>query len=77
LRLLRKTLDRLRTRFAQAHIKIQDDLGSEQGITMLADADRFAQLYSNVLENALRYADAPGILRLWGGAGRKSPVSEF
>jgi len=65
LRLLRKTLDRLRTRFAQAHIKIQDDLGSEQGITMLADADRFAQLYSNVLENALRYADAPGILRLW------------
>ena len=65
LRLLRNTLNRLRTRFTQARIKIQDDLGAEQDITMLADADRLAQLYSNLLENTLRYTDAPGILRLW------------
>jgi two-component system sensor histidine kinase BaeS len=63
--LLRETLNRLRTRFMQARIRIQDDLGSEQGIIMLADGDRLAQLYSNLLENTIRYTDAPGILRLW------------
>ena len=32
---------------------------------MIGDADRLQQLFSNLLENTLRYADSPGTLQIW------------
>jgi two-component system sensor histidine kinase BaeS len=33
-------------------------------ITIIGDADRLQQLFSNLVENTLRYTDAPGILKI-------------
>ena len=40
------------------------DIEKECGATMEADADRLKQIFSNILENTLRYADKPGTLRI-------------
>jgi two-component system sensor histidine kinase BaeS len=33
-------------------------------VAILADAGRLTQIFSNLLENTLRYAQAPGVLRI-------------
>lgn len=61
---LKETLKLFETRFQQAQISIAADLPVEPQCTMQGDASRLAQLYTNLLENTLRYADAPGTLRI-------------
>jgi len=65
LQVLRITLRAFRTRFEKQKIEIQDDLESDEPVTVLGDSDRLTQLFSNLLENTLRYADSPGPLKLW------------
>ena len=36
----------------------------EGDVLIPADADRLQQLFSNLLENTLRYADVPGVLKI-------------
>ena len=43
------------------HLRVELDLPS-QPLELLADAGRLQQLFSNLLENAVRYTDAGGML---------------
>jgi two-component system sensor histidine kinase BaeS len=62
--ILRDTLKLFQTRLAQHNIQVQDDLPMDDNITLQGDADRLIQLFSNLLENTLRYVDSPGTLRI-------------
>jgi len=62
---LADTLKAFRPRFQRQSIDVQEDLATDAPVRMLGDADRLVQLFSNLLENTLRYADRPGTLRVW------------
>ena len=64
LHVLQETIRKFQNRFAQQHITLVDDLGDIQNITLMGDKNRLAQLFSNLLENTLRYTDSPGTLRI-------------
>ena len=61
---LKETLGRFEQGFAEKQIKIENNLENHHPVTILGDADRMRQLFSNLVENTLRYADAPGILKI-------------
>jgi signal transduction histidine kinase len=42
----------------------ENNLDKYHPTTIIGDADRLRQLFSNLVENTLRYADAPGILKI-------------
>ncbi len=63
--ILRETLKWFQTRLAQHHIQVQDNLPVDDYIILQGDADRLTQLFSNLLENTLRYVDSPGTLKIW------------
>jgi two-component system sensor histidine kinase BaeS len=65
LTVLANTLRSFRTRFEQRAIDLQADLATNAPARVLGDADRLSQLFANLLENTLRYADSPGTLKLW------------
>jgi len=61
---LKETLGRFRQSLAEKQIKIENSLENQLPVTIIGDADRLRQLFSNLVENTLRYADAPGILKI-------------
>jgi two-component system, OmpR family, sensor histidine kinase BaeS len=61
---LKDILNQFKNRFASAGITTRVDPGPD--IRLPADADRLTQLYSNLLENTLRYAESPGWLKVRG-----------
>ncbi len=63
--ILKNTLRNFRTRFEKQQIDLQEDLAYDAPLRILGDADRLTQVFSNLLENTLRYANAPGYLRVW------------
>jgi two-component system sensor histidine kinase BaeS len=65
IQVLRETLNLFKTRFAQHQITVLDEMGADQNLAIRGDTDRLTQLFSNLLENALRYTDRPGTLRIW------------
>lgn len=64
LEILTETLECFRPRLDQRGIRLDAHHDVEGDIVMLADADRLKQLFSNLLENTLRYANAPGVLKI-------------
>jgi two-component system sensor histidine kinase BaeS len=62
---LKDTLKLFENRLVEAHIRLEVDLSAGKKITLPADVDRLAQLYSNLLENTIRYVDKPGELKIW------------
>jgi two-component system sensor histidine kinase BaeS len=62
---LRETLRYFRTRFEENQITVENRVANDPPVTVIGDADRMQQLYSNLLENTLRYADSPGTLKIW------------
>jgi two-component system sensor histidine kinase BaeS len=70
---LRACLGTFQVRFAERRIEIADELGDAGAAAMVAgDADRLTQVFSNLLENTLRYTDPPGRLSV----GRLSTVRD-
>ncbi len=65
LEVLEETLKFFQTRFEQRGITIESDDSGAGEVSILGDADRLKQLFSNLLENTLRYATAPGLLLVW------------
>jgi two-component system sensor histidine kinase BaeS len=65
-RILKETLESFRTQLAQRGIAIELDLEEDENTTIAGDAERLTQLFSNILENTLRYVDFPGTLRIRG-----------
>jgi two-component system sensor histidine kinase BaeS len=61
--LVEEIVARHETRFAQASLRLGCVL-PEDALTLPVDADRIEQLLANLLENALRYTDAPGEVRV-------------
>ena len=62
--ILNETLGRFKQRFAENQITIENKLENQPPMNIIGDADRLQQLFSNLLENTLRCADAPGTLKL-------------
>lgn len=65
-RVLENVIENYQTRFDRRQIKIESRLASVQMVRINADADRMAQVFTNILENACKYVDAPGTLRVSG-----------
>ena len=61
---LKETLGHFEQAFDEHQIAIGKNLTGQAPLTIVGDADRLQQLFSNLLENALRYADAPGTLSI-------------
>jgi two-component system, OmpR family, sensor histidine kinase BaeS len=60
---LKVILQNFQIRFTQEQITVRDHLTTGQAqYIIMGDPDRLAQLYSNLLDNTLKYADKPGIL---------------
>jgi two-component system sensor histidine kinase BaeS len=62
LEVLRETLSLFATRLEGGRIALDADLADAPGVSLEGDAGRLAQVFSNILENTLRYADTPGSL---------------
>jgi len=71
---LKETVRLFETRFAQHQIAVFDELVSDQKVALKGDGDRLTQLFSNLFENALRYIDRPGHLRIWQTRGENPLV---
>jgi len=65
LNILANTVKVFEARLEQKNIHLQIDLGQDFEVTVNSDADRMAQVFSNLLENTLRYTESPGELRIW------------
>jgi two-component system sensor histidine kinase BaeS len=61
---LKQALESVRPEFADKNISLEEDLPVGQGFPMFADPDRLHQLFSNLLENSLKYTDSGGRVRV-------------
>ncbi|MEI6262598.1 MAG: ATP-binding protein [Deltaproteobacteria bacterium] len=59
---VRTCLNKFQGMFNRRGIVIVDELGDTETITIHGDKDRLMQVFSNLLENTLRYTDSPGCL---------------
>ncbi len=66
IQILRACLQKFEGRFAERDIALTDALGGMGSITLSGDKDRLTQVFSNLLENTLRYTDSPGALTVTG-----------
>jgi two-component system sensor histidine kinase BaeS len=63
-RVLNETLRLFKLRFDQKQITVESSLQNQRPITVAGDSDRLQQLFSNLIENTLRYADSPATLKI-------------
>ena len=61
-RAVRACLQKFQSMLAERGIVLVDELGDTETITIPGDKDRLTQVFSNLLENTLRYTDSPGCL---------------
>lgn len=64
-KLLRDSLAFFETRFNRHGIEVESRLGDALDCSITGDADRLKQVFTNVLENTLRFTDPPGKLKVW------------
>ncbi|MDZ4185893.1 MAG: ATP-binding protein [Desulfuromonadales bacterium] len=62
--ILLAALEPLRPLFATKGIALREEFSPGSDVEILADPQRLHQLFANLLDNALKYTDAPGILEL-------------
>ena len=62
--ILAGTLELFEQRLNQKGFELITDLSVGQPCSLLADPDRLQQLFTNVLENSLRYTDLPGKIKV-------------
>ena len=65
------TLDAFRLRFEKQSIAVQADFRYNEDLTIIADKDHLDRLFSNLIENTLRYTDSPGELIISQQVGPK------
>ena len=61
---LKETLGHFQQRFAENQIVLENSLETLSPLSIMGDANRLQQLFSNLLENTLQYMDVPGVLRV-------------
>lgn len=62
--ILLTALESLRPLFAEKGIVLREEFAAGADSEILADPQRLHQLFANLLDNALKYTDAPGVLEL-------------
>ena len=62
MREVRACLQKFQDRFREKNISLIDRLGEAEDVSITGDRERLMQVFSNLLENTLRYTDAPGEL---------------
>ena len=62
--ILKGTIEIFEQRLAENSLAVQFQLPEEISCSLLGDPDRLQQLFSNLLENCLRYTDTPGFLKI-------------
>ena len=62
--ILESTIELFEQRFAQKGLQLIVNLPPNTSVALLADPDRLQQLFTNLLENSLRYTDSPGQLEI-------------
>ncbi len=65
LAVLAEMVEHFRSRFERKKISVTVDISPADMFLILGDADRLAQLFSNLLENTLNYTDSPGSLKIY------------
>ncbi len=75
--LLKETVDNFQTKFAEQNIQLQLELDTEASVQIIGDAQRLKQLFSNLLENGLRYIKTPGSMLLKAGSRGTHLVLSF
>ena len=68
--ILEGSLELFEKRFAEKGVALELQGPTDDPIQMLGDPDRLHQLFTNIIENSLRYTDAPGKLAI---SARTSP----
>jgi two-component system sensor histidine kinase BaeS len=63
---LQATVQRFKTRFEDRQINIRTEFQNADKVNILGDADKLTQVFANILENTVRYADSPGTLSVVG-----------
>jgi two-component system sensor histidine kinase BaeS len=63
---LQTTLQRFKTRFDDRQINIRADFQNADKVHTLGDADKLTQVFANIFENTVRYADSPGTVMVVG-----------
>ncbi|MCP4715162.1 MAG: HAMP domain-containing protein [Deltaproteobacteria bacterium] len=62
--LLRDAIKQFRPRFEGRNLTLLDELGSDVSYAIPGDRSRLVQVFSNLLENSLRYTEPPGTLKV-------------
>jgi two-component system sensor histidine kinase BaeS len=75
--ILTETMELFRIRLDQRGIRFDLRGGAAGSALVLADADRLKQLFSNILENTLRYSDVPGALQVIYGVNGGEFLASF
>jgi two-component system, OmpR family, sensor histidine kinase BaeS len=71
-RVAQKVIAAFESRFEKAGVKILVSYEKSRKILITGDPERLAQVFSNILENTLKYTDPPGTLRVNMAAGEDS-----
>jgi two-component system, OmpR family, sensor histidine kinase BaeS len=75
--ILRNSIEPYHAEFAGKRIKISADIPQETDITVFADRERLQQLFTNLLDNSLKYTDAGGELAISLSCSNSQAVLEF
>ena len=59
---IRATIKRFQLRFDDSQIIVRPDFQNSEPLATVGDANKLSQVFSNIFENTLRYANTPGIL---------------
>ena len=62
--ILQEVIGSFETRLTQACIRLEAHSIEDQGAVIMGDEDRLAQLFTNLIENTVRYTNSPGVLRI-------------
>lgn len=62
--ILAGTIELFEQRVNQKGLELITELDEDNGCSLVADPDRLHQLFSNLLENSLRYTDSPGKIKV-------------
>lgn len=74
--LLQTSVSMFQERLNARHLRVELDLPPEP-LELLADANRLQQLFSNLLENAVRYTDPKGVIRIRAFPDRADVCIDF
>jgi two-component system sensor histidine kinase BaeS len=64
LAILKKKVAQFSERLDQYHIDVDLSLQDDEAVIVEGDSNRMAQVFTNLLENSIRYTDPPGLLKI-------------